>query len=175
MILIPFLILYSQLANTQVHQETDSAKVSKNHSAFEKLIHVNEDSARLHLNTLKQLALDLDYPLAKFLYPYDLGYYLFTQRKLDSSNYYYQKSLDIANRYELKKEAIQAKIWVSNHFYFKNQKENAKKLLNEVLAESSELNYVDGMANAYFGLSKFENDAEKILLLHLKIVLTQNK
>ena len=143
--------------------------VQVNHEAFEKYIHVDQDSARIHLDILKQLSTDLNYPRAKFMYAYDLGYNYFVHRKIDSSYYHYQRSLEIAKKHGLKKEAVQAKIWVANHNYFMNKQEKTKRLLGEVLEEAARLNYVDGMANAYYGLSKFETDAEKILWLHLKI------
>ena len=169
LMLVLSLILINQLSVAQKYTDSDSVLVQTSHEAFEALIHVDQDSARFYLDRLKQLSTGLEHPRAKFMYPYDLAYYYFTHRKLDSSYFYYRKSLDIAKSYKLKKEAVQAKIWVSNHYYFKNDEENAKRLLGEVLLESTEINFVDGIANAYYALSKFENNAEKILLLHLKI------
>lgn len=148
---------------------SDSVLVKESHTAFEELIHINHDSAILHLENLNQLSSDIDYVRGKFLYLYDMGYYLFTQRKMDSSLYQYQKSLDMAEKHRLEKEVVMAKIWIGNHMYFKNEREAARKTYEEVITESITLNYIDGIANGYYGLASLENDAEKILLLHLKI------
>src|SRR5690606_30744392 len=147
---------------------SDSLIAEHHHAAFEKLIHVDADSAARHLLILKQLSKG-DHLRSKFLYDYDLGYYLFIQHDLDSSLFHFQKALAHAQHYDLKEEVVKAKIWYANHMFFRNEKEAARKVYQEVIDESTGLKYVDGIANGYYGLADLSRDEEKILLLHLKI------
>ena len=166
-ILLSSALLTGLLAQTT--KKPDSVLVEQAHEAFEELIHINKDSAQTHLNLIKALSAQTRHPRTHFLYAFDQGYYFFIAHKMENAAQYFQRSLDIAKESGLQKESVDAKIWIANLKYFDNDFDKARIIYQEVIEASKAIDYVDGIANGYFGLASFEKDAEKVLLLHLKI------
>ncbi|MGI9543548.1 MAG: hypothetical protein ACR2MX_09830, partial [Cyclobacteriaceae bacterium] len=109
------------------------------------------------------------YPKAGYYHHHDKGYYSFITHNTELSITNFKQALNIALKQGWQLEAVKSKIWLANHQLFQNKMEEAKSLYNQVLQESIEIDYVDGIANGYYGLSSLEADQEKILQLLIKV------
>ena len=110
-----------------------------------------------------------NYPKASYHYHHDLGYYSFTTHRTELSISSFEQALEIALEHSWIKEAIKSKIWLANHHLFQNEIAAARSTYNQVLQESKAIDYIDGIATGYYGLSSVEKDQEKILQLLIKV------
>ncbi|SDB30831.1 Signal transduction histidine kinase [Flavobacteriaceae bacterium MAR_2010_188] len=147
----------------------DSLLTLKYHKNFELYSYDESKLAEAYLDSLKILAKKNVYPPSKYYYYFDLGMINFLKVNLNTSENYFQKSLEIAKKLDVPINVIQSKIWLANHKYFQNDSIVAKSLYDEILIESKRLNYEEGVANAYYGLAGVSENSLKSLRLLLKV------
>ncbi|HMB65215.1 MAG TPA: ATP-binding protein [Eudoraea sp.] len=154
---------------SQWQRVQDSTAVAQHHLDFDSLIHIDAIRAKVHLDSLLEIANRDRYPGASYFYLYDKAYYHFTRHEMKVSNTNFEKALAYAETLNLPSEVIMSTIWLANHQFFKNNIVEARKLYLKVLALSEELDFTYGIANAYFGLSSLETDEENVLKYLIKI------
>ena len=147
----------------------DSVATYRNHKAFNNSIYNNRVLAKKHLDSLYEITKRNNFRKSLYFYHQDAGYYFFTAHEMDSSISNYESALHVAKKFDLPYEMVDSKIWLANHKYFEGNFKKAKSLYENVLSASKKIQYAEGIANAYFGLSAIETDQKKILELLIKI------
>ena len=147
----------------------DSIKVAEFHKNFNNLVHLDDDKAKVFLDSLLFISKRNTYPKALYFYHFNLGYYQFTQHNMLQSIAEFEKSLSIAKNLKMPTEIINSTIWLGNHHYFKENIYEADNFYRQALSASEKIGYTDGIANSYFGLSSLETDQEKVLTYLIKI------
>ena len=88
---------------------------------------------------------------------------------MDASREGFVKALQIAESNDWQQEAIDSKIWVGNHHYFSGDHELASEIFAKVVEEAEAIQYIDGLANGFYGQSIILVDQGQILQQMLKI------
>lgn len=172
------LILFTICASHSQSQKRyvkDSLDVLKNHDLFEAYLHKDILLSKAYLDTLRSISNNSNYTKATYYYYLDAGNYYFVTHNLKTSEAYYQKAFSVAKAQGLKKEAINANLWLGNFKYFQEDKDAAKAIFSKTLKSSIQLDYIDGIANAYSGLSTLETHHEEVLKWQIKIDSLYNK
>ncbi|MCX2678934.1 ATP-binding protein [Galbibacter sp. EGI 63066] len=163
------IILIPMYGFTQNPALDDSLATYRNHIAFKDSVHNNRDSAKKHLDSLYTITKRNTFPKSTYFYHQDAGYYFFTAHEMGLSESHYEIAHNAAVELNLPYEMVDSKLWLANHQYFQRNFSKAKSLYEEVLSESKEIYYSEGIGNAYFGLSTIETDQRKILELLIKV------
>lgn len=146
--------------------ETDSVLTYHYHNQFEAWLYVDAHKANLYLESLSRLSKANRFPKSTFYYHLDLGAINFVEHHLEASKTHYHKAYLFAKDSGWNIEAISAHIWLANHAYFNEDFSSAQNHYREVLKESSKIDFVDGIANAFFGLADIQ-DNKKVALNYL--------
>lgn len=149
--------------------EMDSILTYRYHIKFESLLYDDAQVAHKYLDSLSILSKTSRFLKAKFYYHQDLGALNFVEHNLEKSHIHYQKAYALAIEGNWKKEAILAKIWLANLDYFKGDFIYAKSKYREILAESTKIEFVDGIANAFFGLADLQDNKKSALEYLIKV------
>ncbi len=139
------------------------------HRNFKKSIFKNPDSAFFHIKQLKLAAETSKHFLPSYYYHQDLGQYYFVRQVMDSSEYHYKKALEISSKEGETKLSIDSEIWLANHAHFKGEAKKSMALWTNVLHSSEDVNYIEGIGNAYAAYASNELDVRKKIDLFLKV------
>lgn len=146
----------------------DSVLVERNHRQFEATIHTTPELALQHLDSLKGFR-NSSYARANFLYAYDSGYAKFVQHRMEEAETAFKEAWQYARAGNMGLESVLAEIWIANMYFFINEWDAARSHYKNVIQQASKLNYVDGIANGYYGLASVTRDNVVVLKQHLKI------
>lgn len=144
----------------------DSVDANFYHTKFESYLHNNIVKAKVYLDSLKMVSDKNIYSNASYLYYYDSGNYNFVTHHQKRSVEHYTKAYELA-KYPV--DALKAKIWLANHMYFDNELSKSEELYRDILRESKAIDFIDGIANAYFGLAILNKDNSESLKYFLKV------
>ena len=147
----------------------DSARVLQLNQKFKEYIFKNSDSAQHYIQLLKKEKGQSKKPLPTYYYNQNLGQYHFVRGLMDSSEYHYKKAYNISRVAKWDRLAIDSKIWLANHQYFKGNMQKMTALYHEVLLSSKRINYLEGMALAYGTFAGQETDLSKKMNGYLMI------
>ncbi|MDG5491220.1 response regulator [Psychroserpens sp. SPM9] len=147
----------------------DSIQTIEKHEQFETTLHTDILKAKTYLETLHHLSLTSTYPKTSYYFHHDSGNYYFVVHDLKSSQKHYQKAYNIATALSYNKDAITDKIWLANLKYFQGKYSASKQMYHEILNEAIAENYLDGIANAYYGLASMEIDKKQVLNWLIKV------
>ena len=139
------------------------------HKQFKKHIFKNADTSLYYIHQLKNLNRHSNDSLASYYYHQDLGQYHFVRGQMDSSEYHYKKAHAIGTKGKWDTLAIDSKIWLANHQYFKGNMAAMKNIYEEILKESKKANYLEGITTTYAMYAGQENDLRDKMNLYLKI------
>ncbi len=166
--LIAFIILNIS-SNQRVDNQTDLSKTLHYHESFKEAIIQDRNIARAYLDSLLYLSERKNNSIALYYYHQDAGFYFFTAHNLKLSEEHYNKALEKAFELKSTRKIIDSKIWIANLKFFQLHRQKVKPLYSEILKESIEADYLNGIANGYFGLASTETNDEKAITFLLKI------
>jgi signal transduction histidine kinase/DNA-binding response OmpR family regulator len=149
--------------------ETDSILTYRYHDRFEALLYVDTQKAHKYIDSLSLVSKTNRFAKSSYYYHRDLGAINFVEHHLKASESHYLKAYQLAKKRNWNVEAISSKIWLANLEYFKNDFSSAKSRYQEVLAESSKIGFVDGIANAFYGLADLQDDKKVALKYLIKV------
>ncbi|NAS14396.1 hybrid sensor histidine kinase/response regulator transcription factor [Poritiphilus flavus] len=163
--------------NAQTERIEDSVRTARLYSEFDSIIHSDAKVAKQYIDSLELLAQRSHYRKALYFYQSSQAYYLFVKSKLPASMRLYEKALETARTLNMDKEWVKTRIWVGNHHFFNNKREQARSAYEEALATSKKINFPDGIANAYFGLASLKDEGDQVMryLLQIDSMYTANK
>ncbi len=136
---------------------------------FDSLAHSDQEKAKIVVDSMLQLTGNKPETRLDFYALYNHGYYAFLTHHMELSRARFNAALELAAKNGWQREIVDSKIWIGNHHYFKGEHNLASKQYDEVVDLALQINYIDGIANGYYGQASILNDQEQILQQHLRI------
>ena len=149
--------------------EMDSILTYHYHNNFESLLYKDSHRAHQYIDSLLLLSQKNRFPKSKYYYYKNLGAFSFVEHHLETSELYYTQAYELATERNWKKEAILAQIWLGNLDYLKGDFMSSKSKFQEILAKSTQIQFVDGIANAYYGLADIQENKKSTLEFLIKV------
>ncbi|MEM7380320.1 MAG: hypothetical protein AAF361_03880, partial [Bacteroidota bacterium] len=171
------MLMLSVTVYAQSERISDSVRTAYLYSRFESLIHTDANTAERYIDSLELLLEKSAYPKTLYFYQSSEAYYLFVKSKLPASMREYERALETARSLDMPEEWVKTRIWVGNHHFFNNDREQAHSAYEEALDTAKKIDFPEGIANAYFGLASLIEEGDKLMRMLLKIdsLYTANK
>ncbi|MEO6349009.1 MAG: response regulator [Aquaticitalea sp.] len=149
--------------------ENDSILTELYHDQFESFLYIDAHKAHTYIDSLSMVSKTNRYPKSNYYYQYDLGALNFVEHHLQASKIHYHEAYKLAKNQNWNMEAITAKIWLANLNYFNQDLSLAETQYREVLKESSQIGFVNGIANAFYGLADIQENKKVALIFLIKV------